>query len=156
MSSRLFPGMPQIVFCSTACYLIVLFSHHSIKLCTMFSHIYFSLHSQLHFIKHGIYGQPGEESLLPAESRSTPWESTCTCIPEDSQSLLLIKWLNFQPSFQVYWWRQLIRDLEFWWSRIMTIPIGRSAMTTVKILDSSACYPILEKTTLIAGRRFYI
>jgi hypothetical protein len=56
---------------------------------------------QLHFIQHGIFSQPGEESLFTEESRSPPWESTCTCIAEDRQSSLPIKCLNFSPNLPV-------------------------------------------------------
>ena len=56
---------------------------------------------QHHFIQHGTYGQPRKESLFIKESRSTPWESTCMHIGEDSQSSLLIKCLNFQHSLWV-------------------------------------------------------
>jgi hypothetical protein len=72
MSSGLFPGTPRIASCSTACYFVALLSHDSINLRSIFTLIHFPLHSQLHFIKHGTYGQPGEESLFTEESRSTP------------------------------------------------------------------------------------
>jgi len=96
-----FPGTPWIVFSSTTCYCVTLFSHSSITLPTIFTLIYFSLYSQLHFFNHGTYGQPGDESLFTEESWSTPWDSTCMCIHEYSQSSLPIKCLNFQPSFRV-------------------------------------------------------
>jgi len=60
---------------------------------------------QLHFIQHGTFSQPGEESLFPEEPRSPPGASTCTCIAEDSQSSLPIKCLNFSPNLRVYCWR---------------------------------------------------
>jgi len=68
--------------------------------------LYFPLYSsvyipQLHFIQHGTFSQPGQESLFTEESRSPPWESTCTCIAEDSQSSLPIKCLNFSPNVRV-------------------------------------------------------
>ena len=97
----LFPGTFRFASCLTPCYFVALFSRYSIKLHTIFTLIHFPLHSQLHFIKHGTYGQPGEESLFTEEPRSTPWESTCTCIAEDSQSSLPIKCLNIQPSLWV-------------------------------------------------------
>jgi len=99
--ASLFPATPRIASYLTTCHLVALFSYHSIILRTMFTLIYFSLHSLLHFIKHGIYGPPTEESLCTEGSRSTPWEGSCTCIQEDSQSWLLIKWLNAQPSNRV-------------------------------------------------------
>jgi hypothetical protein len=72
MSSGLFPDTPRIASYSTACYFVALFSHYSIKLHTIFTLLHFPLYSQLHFIKHGTNGQPGEESLFTEESKSTP------------------------------------------------------------------------------------
>jgi hypothetical protein len=56
VSSGLFPGTCRVPSCSAACFSVALFSGYAIKLCTIFTLIYFSLHSQLHFIKHGTYG----------------------------------------------------------------------------------------------------
>jgi hypothetical protein len=65
MSSVLFPGMRRIASGSTRCYFVALYSRYSIKLRTILTLIHFiPLHSQLHFIKHRTYGQPGEESLF--------------------------------------------------------------------------------------------
>jgi hypothetical protein len=72
MSSGLLPGTIRITSCSTACYVVARVSHYPIKLRTTFTLIHFPPNSQLHFIKHGTYGQPGEESLFTEESRSTP------------------------------------------------------------------------------------
>jgi hypothetical protein len=99
------PGTPPIGSSATMCYFVALFSRWLIKLPTLFTLIYSSLNSQLHFINHWTYGLPGEKSLLAEESRSSPWESTCTCTHEYSQSSLPIKCLNFQPSFQVNYYR---------------------------------------------------
>jgi hypothetical protein len=92
----LFTNTPRIVFSSTTHYFVAMLSRYCIQPCTIFTLIFFSLHSQLHFIKHGIYGQPGEESLLTEESRSTPSESICRCMQEYSQASLRIKYLNFR------------------------------------------------------------
>ena len=89
-----FPGTTRIASSSTACYFVALFSRYSIKLPTVFTLICFYLHSATSLHQHGTYGQPGEESLFPEESRSSPWASTCTCIAEDSQSSVQIKCLN--------------------------------------------------------------
>ena len=98
-----FPGTPRIASSSTEYLVVALFSRYSTKLHNIFTHIYFGLHSptSLHHHQHGTYGQPGEESLFTEESRSPPWESTCTCIEEDSQMSLQIKCFNFQPSLRV-------------------------------------------------------
>jgi hypothetical protein len=52
----------------------LLFSRYSTKVHTIFTLIYFCLHSptSLHHHQHGTYGQPGEESLFTEESRSPP------------------------------------------------------------------------------------
>jgi hypothetical protein len=122
LSSGLFPGTPRIASSSAArhCFqarlelhpprprvtllpyflvillnfLLYLLLYASIKLPTVSTLICFYLHSATSLHQHGTYGQPGEESLFPEESRSTPWASTCTCITEDSQSSLPIKCLN--------------------------------------------------------------
>jgi len=101
--ASLFPGTPPIASSSTKCYFVALFSRYSPKHHTIFTLIYFCLHfpTSLHHHQHGTYGQPGEESLFTEESRSTPSESTCTGIKEDSQSSLPIKCLNFQHSHRV-------------------------------------------------------
>ena len=98
-----FHSTPRIASSSTDCYLVALFSRYSTKHHTIFTLIYFCLHTptSLHHHQHGTYGQPGEESLFTEESRSPPWESTCTWIKEDSQSSLPFKCLNFQPSLRV-------------------------------------------------------
>jgi len=98
----LLPGPPRIDSSSTACYSVALFSRYSVKLYTIFIPLYTSIYiPQLHFIQHGTYGQPGQESLFTEKSRSLPWESTCKCIAEDSQSSLPIKCLNFPPNLWV-------------------------------------------------------
>jgi len=102
--ASLSPGTPRIASSSTTWCFVAQASHYSIKLRTILTLIYFSLHSQLHFIKHGTCSQPGEESLFTDKSKSTPWGSTCMCVPEDSQSSLPIKCLNFQPIYQLYRW----------------------------------------------------
>ena len=87
-----FPGTPQIAFSLTECFFVALFSCYSTKLHTIFTLVYFSLHSptSLDYHQYGTYGQPGEESLFTEESSSPPWESTCTCTEEDSQYSLQI------------------------------------------------------------------
>jgi len=101
--ASLIPGRPRIASSSMECFLFVVFSRYSTKHHSIFNLIYFCLHSptSLHYHQHGIYGQPGEESLFTEESRSPPFESTCRCSEEDSQSSLPIKCLNFQPSLPV-------------------------------------------------------
>jgi len=101
--ASLFPGTPRITSSSTECYFVALSSCNSTKHHTIFTLIYFCLDSptSLHHHQHGTYGQPGEELLITEESRSPPWENTCMCIEEDSQSWLPIKCLNFQPSLRV-------------------------------------------------------
>ena len=88
-----FPGMPRLASSLTECYSVALFSRHRTKLHSIFTLIYFCLHSptSLHHHQHGTYGLSGEVSLFTEESRSPPRESTCTCIKEDSQSSLPIK-----------------------------------------------------------------
>jgi len=94
---------PLLTLSSTECYFVSQISCYLVKFHIIFTLIYFRLHSptSLHLHQHGTYGQPGEESLFTEESKSTPWESTCRCIKEDSQSSLPIKCLNFQPSLRV-------------------------------------------------------
>jgi len=100
--ASVFPGTPGIASSSTACYWVAVFSHYSVKLRTIFIPLYTSVYlPQLHFIQHGTYGQPGEESLFTDESRSLPWKSTCKCIAEDSQSSLQIKCFKFPPNLRV-------------------------------------------------------
>jgi len=50
----------------------------------------------------------------------------------------------------------LMSGLLCWWSRMMTIPIGRSAMTKVKSLQSRPCNLISKKMIWTTGRRSYI
>jgi len=98
-------GTPWIASSLTECYFVALFSCYSINLHTMFLLIYFCLDSLTSLHQHGTHGQPGEESLITEQSRSTLWESTCTCIQGDSQSSFPVKCWNFQPSLQVECWR---------------------------------------------------
>jgi len=101
--ASLFPGTPRIASSLTKCYFVARFTHYSTKLYTIFTLIYFCLHSptSLHHHQHGTYGQPGDESVFTEESRSSPWESTFTCIEEDRQSSLPIICLNFQTSLRL-------------------------------------------------------
>jgi len=97
------PDMPRIASFSTECFFVTLVSCYSTKLHTIFTLIFFYLHSptSLHHHQYGIYGQTGEESLFTEEWRSPAWESTCMCIGEVRQSSLPIKCLNFKPSLWV-------------------------------------------------------
>jgi hypothetical protein len=101
--ASLSPGTPQIASSFTEFFFVALFSHYSTKLLTIFTHIYFCLHSPtwLHHHQHGAYCQPHDESLFTDESRSPPWESTYTCIEDDCELPLQINSLHFQPSIQV-------------------------------------------------------
>jgi len=73
---------------------------HSIQLHTVFALLYFCLYSSTSLHQHGTFAQPGEESEFTKESRNPPWEITCTCIQEDSQCSLAIKYLNCNQAFR--------------------------------------------------------
>jgi len=92
--ASLLSGTLRIASYSTARYFVALFSRYSINLPTIFTLIWFCQHSATTLHQHDINDQPGEESLFTEELKSTPWASTCTCIHEDHQISLLIKWLN--------------------------------------------------------------
>jgi len=97
------PGTPRIASSLTECYFVALFSCYSTTHHTIFTVIYFCLHSptSLHHHHHGTYRHPGEKSVFTEELRSPPWEGTCTWMMEDSQWSFPMKCLNFQPSLRV-------------------------------------------------------
>jgi hypothetical protein len=66
-----FQGTPQIASSSTECYFVALFCRYSTTHYTIFTLIYFCLHSptSLLLAQYGTYGQPGEESPFTEESR---------------------------------------------------------------------------------------
>ena len=172
MSSGLCPGTPRIASSSAECRWFqahldlrpprphdTLLPHFPRILLSfvLYLPLYTSVYiPQLHFIQHGTYGQPAEESLFTEESRSPHWESPCTCIAEDSQSSLPIKCFNRQPSLRVQCWIEQISALLFGWSRMMTIPIGKSAATKVNTLENPPQQPISKKTIWTTRRTSYI
>jgi hypothetical protein len=97
------PGTSPMASSLTECYIVVLCYCYSITLHTIFSLIYFCLYypHSLDLHQHESYIQPDEESQLTEESRSPPWESTCMCFQEDSQSSVEIKCLNIQLSLRL-------------------------------------------------------
>jgi len=149
------PDMTWNATSSTQCCFVALFSCYSTEPHSLFTLIYFCLHSptSLHHHQHGPYCQLGGESLFTDESRRPPWGNTCMCIEEDCQSSLWIKCLNFQPSLHVQCWRMLMSAQPSVWRSMMTIPVSWSARINMKFRESPRCHPISKMIIGATSRR---
>jgi len=68
----LLAGTPRIASSLSECDFVALFSCYSVLLHAILTLLYFCLHSPTSPHQHRTNGQPGEESLFAADSRSTP------------------------------------------------------------------------------------